>query len=88
VAYLTGFSVATLALTFAGRALMQKTDNRFSRALGGVVAATGALLAAALRKQLENKVKTKSCVGLPRSFFYCIKLWFFAKGQTSSTEMF
>jgi urease accessory protein len=49
VAYLAGFSVATLALTFAGRALgtlMQKTDNRFGRALGGVVAATGALLAA------------------------------------------
>jgi urease accessory protein len=50
VAYLAGFSVATLALTFAGRALgtlMQKTDNRFGQALGGVVAATGALLAAA-----------------------------------------
>jgi len=50
VAYLAGFSIATLALTFAGRALgtlMQKTDNRFGRVLGGVVAATGALLAAA-----------------------------------------
>jgi len=50
VAYLAGFSIATLALTFAGRALgtlMQKTDNRFGRALGVVVAATGALLAAA-----------------------------------------
>jgi urease accessory protein len=50
VAYLAGFSVATLALTFAGRALgtlMQKTDNRFGQALGGVVAATGALLAVA-----------------------------------------
>jgi len=50
VAYLAGFSVATLALTFAGRALgtlMQKTDNRFGRALGGVVAASGALLATA-----------------------------------------
>jgi urease accessory protein len=50
VAYLAGFSVATLALTFAGRALgtlMQKTDNRFGRALGCVFAATGALLAAA-----------------------------------------
>jgi len=49
VAYLAGFSVATLALTFAGRGLgtlMQKTDNRLGRALGGVVAATGALLAA------------------------------------------
>jgi urease accessory protein len=50
VAYLAGFSVATLVLTFAGRglgALMQKTDNRFGRALGSVVAATRALLAAA-----------------------------------------
>ena len=46
---LTGILIATLALTFAGRALgtlMQKTDNRFGRVLGGVVAATGALLAA------------------------------------------
>jgi urease accessory protein len=78
VAYLAGFSVATLTLTFAGRALgtlMQKTDNRFGRPLGGVVAATGALLA-----QLENRVKRESCVGLPRSFFYCLKLWIFAKG--------
>jgi len=50
VAYLGGFSIATLALTFAGRGLgtlMQKADNRVARALGGVVAATGALLAAA-----------------------------------------
>ncbi|MDS1311491.1 HupE/UreJ family protein [Marinobacter xiaoshiensis] len=50
VAYLAGFSIATLALTFVGRglgALMQKTDNRFGRVLGGVVAATGAFLAAA-----------------------------------------
>jgi urease accessory protein len=49
VAYLAGFSIATLALTFAGRglgALMQKADNRVGRLLGGVVAATGALLAA------------------------------------------
>jgi hydrogenase/urease accessory protein HupE len=49
VTYLAGFSAATLALTFAGRVLgtlMQKTDNRFGRALGAVVAATGALLAA------------------------------------------
>lgn len=48
-AYLAGFSIGTLALTFVGRglgALMQKTDNRFGRVLGGVVAATGALLAA------------------------------------------
>ncbi|WP_309043585.1 HupE/UreJ family protein [Marinobacter sediminicola] len=50
VAYLAGFSIATLALTFVGRglgALMQRTDYRFARVLGGVVAATGALLAAA-----------------------------------------
>jgi urease accessory protein len=50
VAYLTGFSIATLALTYAGRGLgnlMRKTDNRAARILGGVVAATGALLAAA-----------------------------------------
>jgi urease accessory protein len=50
VAYLAGFSVATLALMFAGRALgtlMQKTDNRFGQALGCVVAATGVLLTAA-----------------------------------------
>jgi len=50
VAYLAGFSIATLALTFVGRglgALMQKADNRFGRVLGGVVAATGAFLAAA-----------------------------------------
>ncbi|WP_417546364.1 HupE/UreJ family protein [Marinobacter sp.] len=50
VAYLAGFSIATLALTFVGRglgALMQKTDNRFGRVLGGVVAAIGAVLAAA-----------------------------------------
>jgi len=50
VAYLAGFSIATLALTFAGRglgALMQRTDKRAGRVLGGVVAATGAVLAAA-----------------------------------------
>ena len=50
VAYLAGFAIATLALTFVGRGLgvlMQKTDNRFGRVLGGVVAATGALLATA-----------------------------------------
>jgi len=50
VAYLAGFSLGTLALTFAGRGLgtlMQKADNRVARALGGVVAAIGALLAAA-----------------------------------------
>jgi hypothetical protein len=87
---LAGILIATLALTFAGRALgtlMQKTDNRFGRALGAVVAKTGALLAVQ-GTQLEHRVKTKSCAGLPRSFFYCLKLWIFAKGQTSSTEMF
>jgi urease accessory protein len=50
VAYLEGFSIATLALTFVGRglgALMQKTDNRFDRELGGVAAGNGAVLAAA-----------------------------------------
>ncbi|WP_298448844.1 HupE/UreJ family protein [uncultured Marinobacter sp.] len=50
VAYLAGFSIATLALTFVGRglgALMQRTDSRFGRVLGGLVAATGAFLAAA-----------------------------------------
>jgi urease accessory protein len=50
VAYLVGFSIATLALTLAGRglgALMQGADNRAARALGGVVAATGVVLAAA-----------------------------------------
>lgn len=48
VAYLTGFSVATLALTFIGRglgALMLKADSRVGRSLGGVVAAAGAVLA-------------------------------------------
>jgi urease accessory protein len=50
VAYLVGFSVATLMLTLIGRglgALMQKTDNRFGQVLGGVVAAIGSVLAAA-----------------------------------------
>ena len=50
VAYLAGFSIATLALTFAGRgigAFMRKADNRVGRAVGGVVAAAGTFLAAA-----------------------------------------
>lgn len=49
VAYMTGFTLATLAITLAGRALgslMQKTDHRFGRALGAAIAATGAVLAA------------------------------------------
>ncbi|MDX1757906.1 MAG: HupE/UreJ family protein [Marinobacter sp.] len=50
VAYLSGFTVATLAITFAGRglgALMLKADNRVTRALGGAVAVAGGVLAAA-----------------------------------------
>lgn len=49
-AYLAGFSIATLGLTFVGRGLggvMMRTDGRFGRVLGGLVAATGAFLAAA-----------------------------------------
>ncbi|PAV26324.1 urease accessory protein UreJ [Tamilnaduibacter salinus] len=48
--YLAGFSIATLAITFAGRglgALMLRTDNRVTRALGGTVAVAGAYLAVA-----------------------------------------
>lgn len=47
--YLVGFVVATLAITFAGRglgALMLNADNRITRALGGVVAIIGGMLAA------------------------------------------
>jgi urease accessory protein len=50
LSYMAGFVVATLAITFAGRglgALMLKADNRVSRALGGVVAVIGGVLAAA-----------------------------------------
>lgn len=50
VSYMAGFVLATLAITFAGRglgALMLKADNRVSRALGGVVAVIGGVLAAA-----------------------------------------
>ena len=49
-AYLAGFSSATLGLTFFGRglgAVMMNLDGRFGRVLGGLVAATGAVLAAA-----------------------------------------
>jgi urease accessory protein len=49
-AYLVGFSIATLMLTFVGRglgAVMMNVDGRFGRVLGGLVAATGGLLAAA-----------------------------------------
>jgi len=47
--YMAGFVIATLAITFIGRGLgtlMQNADNRFSRALGGVVAVIGGVLAA------------------------------------------
>jgi len=49
VAYLVGFSIATLALTFIGRglgAVMLKADSRVGRSLGSVVAAAGTILAA------------------------------------------
>lgn len=48
VAYLAGFSIATIALTFVGRglgALILKADDRAGRVLGGVFAAVGAVLA-------------------------------------------
>ena len=47
--YMAGFVVATLAITFVGRGLgtmMLKADNRINRALGGVVAIIGGVLAA------------------------------------------
>ncbi|MES1964781.1 HupE/UreJ family protein [Psychrobacter sp. AH5] len=47
--YMSGFVIATLAITFVGRglgALMLKADNRMTRALGGVVAVIGGVLAA------------------------------------------
>lgn len=47
--YMTGFVLATLAITFAGRGLgqlMLNSDNRITRALGGVVAVIGGVLAA------------------------------------------
>ncbi|MBU3824601.1 MAG: HupE/UreJ family protein [Candidatus Oceanisphaera merdipullorum] len=49
MAYMTGFVIATLAITFIGRGLgtlMLKADNRITRALGGVVAVIGGVLAA------------------------------------------
>ena len=49
-AYLAGFSIATLAITFVGRGLgglMMKADSRFSRGVGGGLAVAGAYLAAA-----------------------------------------
>ncbi|SDX73421.1 HupE/UreJ family protein [Marinobacter mobilis] len=50
VAYLAGFTLATLAITLAGRGLgrlMLTVDHRFSRVLGGSLAVAGACLAAA-----------------------------------------
>ncbi len=50
VAYLTGFSIATLLITFVGRGLgvlMLKADSRFSRGVGGVLAVAGAYLSVA-----------------------------------------
>ncbi len=49
MSYMAGFIIATVALTLIGRglgALMMKTNNRFSRALGGAVAVIGGVLAA------------------------------------------
>ena len=49
-AYLAGFSIATLAITLAGRglgSLMVKADSRFSRGVGGALAVAGVYLAAA-----------------------------------------
>ena len=49
-AYLAGFSIATLVITFAGRglgSLMLKADSRMSRGIGGMLAVAGAYLAAA-----------------------------------------
>ncbi|WP_339806983.1 HupE/UreJ family protein [uncultured Marinobacter sp.] len=46
-AYLVGFSIATLAITFAGRglgALLMKADNRIARGVGVALAGTGAAL--------------------------------------------
>lgn len=48
LSYMAGFVIATLAITFIGRGLgtlMLKADNRATRALGGVVAVIGGVLA-------------------------------------------
>ena len=48
-AYLAGFSVATLGITFAGRglgALLMKADNRVARGVGVALAGAGAVLMA------------------------------------------
>ncbi len=49
LAYMAGFVIATLAITFVGRGLgtvMLKADNRVTRTLGGVVAVVGGVMAA------------------------------------------
>ncbi|QEY59213.1 HupE/UreJ family protein [Pseudomonas sp. C27(2019)] len=49
ISYMLGFVIATLAITFVGRGLgaaMMKADNRISRAMGGVIAVIGGVLAA------------------------------------------
>lgn len=49
MAYMLGFVIATLVITFIGRglgALMINADNRVTRALGSVVAVIGGVLAA------------------------------------------
>ncbi len=49
VSYMVGFVIATLAITFVGRGLgtlTLKADNRVIRAVGGVVAVIGGVLAA------------------------------------------
>lgn len=49
-AFLAGFFIATVAITPAGRglgSLMLRTDSRFSRGVGAVLAVAGACLAAA-----------------------------------------
>ena len=49
MSYMVGFVIATLAITFVGRGLgtlMLKADNRITRAVGGVVAVIGGVLAA------------------------------------------
>jgi len=48
VAYLAGFSVATLALTFAGRglgALSLKSHSRVTRAIGAALVGAGVMFA-------------------------------------------
>ena len=49
MAYMAGFGLATLAIAFAGRgfgALLMKSDNRVSQAVGVALAVTGAFFTA------------------------------------------